>query len=154
VELYHRFLMLVIGPTIYGPEVAHYLMVLVTARFNVNTGVARCNEYDFGHPWHEFIDRIQIRHMQLHGCNIFPKYKNLSLTETVPDFVAVGFGPVSFDTDYVEPSDEPHPNLTGNLRWLAARMKVKLSPLNVSGKGESDSAMITSVITQSQQLPN
>jgi hypothetical protein len=136
VELYHRFLMLAIGPTTYGPEVAHYLMVLVTARFNVNTGVARLNDYDFGHPWHEFIDRIQIRHMQVYGCNIFPKYKNLSLTETVPDFVAVGFGPVSFDTDSVEPSDEPHPNLTGNLRWLAARMKVKLPPLNVSGKRE------------------
>jgi hypothetical protein len=135
-ELYHRFLMLAIGPTIYGPELAHYLMVLVTTRFNVNTGVVRCGEYNFGHPWHEFIDRIQIRHMQLFGCNIFPKHKNLVLTETVPDFVAVGFGPVSFNMDYVEPSDEPHPNLTGNLKWLAARMKVKLPPLNVSGKRE------------------
>jgi hypothetical protein len=136
VELYHRFLMLAIGPTIYGPEIAHYLMVLVTARFNVNTGVVRCGEYDFGHPWHEFIDRIHIRHMQLFGCNIFPKHKNLLLTETVPDIVAVGFGPVSFDTDYVEPSDEPHQNLTGNRKWLAKKMKVKQPPLNVAGKRE------------------
>jgi hypothetical protein len=136
VELYHRFLMLAIGPTIYGPEIAHYLMVLVTTRFNVNTGVVRCGDYDFGHPWHEFIDRIQIRHMQLFGCNIFPKHKNLTLTETVPGFVAVGFGPVSFDEDYVDLSEEPHPNLTGSLRWLAIKMKVKLPPLNVSGKRE------------------
>jgi hypothetical protein len=136
VELYHRFLMLVIGPTIYGPEIAHYLMVLVTTRFNVNTGVVRCGDYDFGHPWHEFIDRIQIRHMQLFGCNIFPKHKNLILAETVPDFVAVGFGPVSFDKDCVDLSEEPHPNLTGNLRFLACKMKVKLPPLNVSGKRE------------------
>jgi hypothetical protein len=42
-----------------------------------------------------------------------------------------------FDTDHVEPSNEPHPNLTGNLKWLAARMKVKLPPLNASsGKRE------------------
>ena len=37
-ELCHRFLMLAIGPTVCGPELAHYLMVLVTTRFNVNTG--------------------------------------------------------------------------------------------------------------------
>ena len=74
--------------------------------------------------------------MQLFGCNIFPRHKNLVLTETVQDSIAVGFGPVSFDTDYVEPSDEHHANLTGNLKWLAARMKVKLPPLNVSGKKE------------------
>jgi len=128
--------MLAIGPTSYGPELTHYLMVLVTTPFNVNTGVGRGAEYNYGHPWHELIDRIQIRHMQLFGCNIFPKRKNLVLTEKVPGIVAVGFGPVSFDTEYVEPSDEPHPNLTGNLKWLAARMKVKLPPLNVSGKRE------------------
>jgi len=128
--------MLAIGPTSYGPEAAHYLMALVTTRFNVNTGVVRGDEYNFGHPWHEFIDQLQIRHMQLFGCNIFPKCKNLVLTETVPGIVAVGFGQISFDTEYVEPSDEPHPNLKGNLKWLAARMKVKLPPLNVSGKRE------------------
>jgi hypothetical protein len=41
-----------------------------------------------------------------------------------------------FHTDYVEPSDEPHPNLTEIRKWLAARMKVKLPPLNAPGKRE------------------
>jgi hypothetical protein len=67
---------------------------------------------------------------------VFPKHKNLVLTETVPDFVAVGFGPVLFHTDYVEPSNEPHPNLTEILKWLAARMKVKLPSLKAPGKRE------------------
>jgi hypothetical protein len=45
----------------------------------------------------------------------------------------------------VEPRDEPHPNLTGNVRWLAARMKVKLAPSMHPAKGKRNSALFSNV---------
>jgi hypothetical protein len=122
-ELYHRFLSLAFGPSIMGPEMGHYLMLLVSYRFNISTGVARCNEYDFGHPRLEYVDRIQIRHMQLFGWNLFPRQQNLLLVETDPDFIAVGFGPISLDERYVQPSDAPADHLKVSIRWLASRMR-------------------------------
>jgi hypothetical protein len=101
-KLWHRFLMLAICPTVRGPKLAHCLMVFATTHFNVNRRVVRCGEHDFGHPWHELMHRIQMRHMQLFGCNMFPKHKNLVLTGTVPDFAAVGFGLVLCDAGRCE----------------------------------------------------
>jgi len=135
-ELYHRFLSLAFGPATMGPEMGHYLMLLVSYRFNISTGIARCNEYDFGHPWLEYIDRIQIRHIQLFGWNLFPRHKNLLLVETDPDFIVVGFGSISLDARYVQPSDRPAHDLKACIRWLASQMRVAEPALNVSSPFE------------------
>jgi hypothetical protein len=135
-ELYHRFFSLAFGPATMGPEMGHYLMLLVSYRFNISTGIARCNEYDFGHPWLEYIDRIQIRHIQLFGWNLFPRHKNLLLVETDPDFIVVGFGSISLDDRYVQPSDTPAHDLKAGIRWLASQMRVAEPALNVSSPFE------------------
>jgi hypothetical protein len=84
------------------------------------------------HPWLEYIDRIQIRHMQIFEWNLFPRHQNLLLIETDPDFIAVGFGPISLDEKYVQPSDAQAHHLKVSIRWLASRMRVAEPALNVS----------------------
>ena len=60
-------------------------------------------------PYHDKIDRIQIRMQQLFNCDIFPKHVNQSLFEPIKDFVAVGIGELNYDEalNHLD-SDSPH----------------------------------------------
>jgi hypothetical protein len=74
--------------------------------------------------------------MQLFGWNLFPRHQNLLLVETYPDFIAVGFGPISLDERHVQPSDAPADHLKVSIRWLASRMRVAEPALNASSQFE------------------
>jgi hypothetical protein len=78
-ELLHQKMKVAFGPHGVGVEVGHFLLLLVTYIFNVNTGVRRTRCHDFGMPWHHIIDRIQIRSIQIFGVDIFPRHENQSL---------------------------------------------------------------------------
>jgi hypothetical protein len=121
-ELLHQKMKVAFGPHGVGVEVGHFLLLLVTYIFNVNTGVRRTRCHDFGMPWHHIIDRIQIRSIQIFGVD-FPRHENQSPFQPIQGFVAVGVGPLNYDDAFVEQTTEPHPNLTGGMRFLAQCMK-------------------------------
>jgi hypothetical protein len=81
------------GPWGLGAWSAHYLLLLLSYRYNISTGIRRCNEHDFGHPWLNYMDRIQQRVEEIWGVNIYPWHRNAATFEGTPDFVAVGIPP-------------------------------------------------------------
>jgi hypothetical protein len=83
-----------IGPWGVGPEVGHFLLLLVSHRFNVNTGIRRNSWHDFGMPWLDSIDRVQLKCLQIFGYDPFPEHVNQLLFKGVDDFVAIGIGPL------------------------------------------------------------
>ena len=70
--------------------------------------------------------------------DIFPKHINQSSLKLVDDFVAVGFAPLNAEKygDYVEVSEQPDQRLTGDLLFLAKKMKVAAPPLHIATKDE------------------
>lgn len=86
-------------------------------------------------PHHFLIDRIQIRMVQLFGHEIFPNHTNQTLFNPVQGFVAVGVGPLNYDEKCVS-SGNPLENLSGDMKFLAERMKLVGPPLHMSTKEE------------------
>ena len=65
-------------------------------------------------------DRIQTRVQEIYNVDLFPAQINLS-EQTPLDFVCVGCGPLSFNSDFV--GDEPPANiLKNNLLFMAKKM--------------------------------
>ena len=126
-ENIHQKMRQILGPWGYGARCAHYLLVLLCFKYNVNAGVCRCNAHVFGHCWLHYIDRIQIRCQEIFGVDIYPRHKNISLIKPVDDFVAVGIGPLWFSDDYVE-KGQPDPHLTEDAKFLAQKMHVRCAP--------------------------
>ena len=58
-ELVHQKMYTSIGPWGVGPKTAHFLLLQLSYRFNVNTGIKRLGNHDFGHKQLYLIDRIQ-----------------------------------------------------------------------------------------------
>jgi hypothetical protein len=110
-DLLHRYMNLSLGPTSIGTEMGHFLLLNVLTRFNISTGIKRMGEHVFGHPWLEYIDRIQVRYMQVFGRNRFPKHQNLLVIKVKEDFVAVGIRPLSYDARFVEVCNTPDPKM-------------------------------------------
>jgi hypothetical protein len=131
-ENMHQKMRVAFGPHGVGAEVGHFLLLIVTYRYNINAGVRRKGFHNFGMPYHDIIDRIQIRYLQLFGSDPFPEHGavNQALFDPIKDFVAVGVGPLNYDSKFVE-HGEPHPNLTGGMLFLARKMKLKGPPLHV-----------------------
>ena len=132
-ENMHQKMRVAFGPHGVGVEVGHFLLLLVTYRYNINSGVRRKGFHNFGMPYHDIIDRIQIRYLQLFGSDPFPEHGavNQALFDPIKDFVAVGVGPLNYDSKFVD-HGEPHPKLTGGLLFLARKMKLKGPPLHVA----------------------
>ena len=135
-ENVHQSMRSAFGPWGVGPEIGHYLLLLVSYRYNVNTGIRRMGWVDFGIPWYHLIDRIQLRMIQLFEHDPFPNHTNQALFQPIKGFVAVGVGPLCYDDDFVEKSSEPHQALKGGLRFLAKRMKLRGPPLDLAHKEE------------------
>jgi hypothetical protein len=81
------------------------------------------------------VDRIQLRNQEIFGVDIYPRHTNLAQFKAVDDFVAVGIGPLYYDSAFVKPG-EPDSRLTGDLLFVAKRMKVKCPPLHLEGPHE------------------
>ena len=123
------------GPWGVGAMVAHYLLVLICYKYNVNTGVRRNAEQNFGHPYHYLIDQIQIAVQKIFNALVYPRHFNVSLFEPVKDFVSVGIGPLTYSSDFVT-QGAPLQHLKGDMRFIAERMKVACPPLEPISKEE------------------
>ncbi len=87
----------------------------------------RCGEPDFGHFMLNYEDRIQSRIQEIWGVELFPNRVNVSEFEPV-DFVAVGVGPLSHDTDFVQ-EGEAAECLLNDAYFMATKMGVVYPPL-------------------------
>jgi hypothetical protein len=123
------------GPWGVGATVAHYLFVLICYKYNVNAGVRRNAEQNFGHPYHCIVDQLQIAMQEIYNALVYPRDVNVSLFEHVKDFVSLGIGSLCYSKDFVE-SGNPLDNLMGDMRFMAERMKVTSPPLEPSSKEE------------------
>jgi hypothetical protein len=119
------------GPHGVGAEVGHFLLLIVTYRYNVNRGVHRKGFHNFGMPYHDIIDRIQIPMQQLFGYDIFPQHVNQALFDPIAGFVAVRVGPLNYDSKFVE-NGPPDPKLKGDMLFLVLRMKLRGPPLHIA----------------------
>lgn len=135
-ENVHQKMKTAIGPWGIGARTAHMLLVLISYRYNVNTTIKRCDGYDFGHYELHLIDRIQQRIQEIFNVLIWPKYKNVSAAKWKEDFVSVGIGPLNYDERFVQFSPKPAPFMTGDMLFLAERMKLKYPLLPLSTKAE------------------
>jgi hypothetical protein len=86
----------------YGvkPHCAHFRKVGVG--FNVNTGIRKLNWHNFGHIYRHYVDRIQLRMLEIFGVGPFSCHVNQLLFKPIKGFVAVGIGPLNYHSDYVE----------------------------------------------------
>jgi hypothetical protein len=134
-ENVHQKMRVAFGPWSTGVRTGHYLLLLICYRYNVSTGINRCNAHDFGHKWLHYIDRIDLRLQEIYGKSVYPRHINLSLFEPLKNFVSVGTGPLFFDEVYVESGDADD-RLSGDLLFLAMRMRVKCPPLPLSSREE------------------
>jgi hypothetical protein len=134
-ENFHKIMRMALAHHSVGVKTAHYLLVMVAFRYNVNTGVARLGHHDFGHPYLHLIDRIQNAYHTLFGIKIYPRHRNLSHFKPIPDHVAVGIGPLSYDADCVR-KGPPMNGLKGDVLFLAERMGLECPPLPVGHKDE------------------
>lgn len=67
--------------------------------------------------------------------DIFPPHTNMTQFKPVENFVAVGIGPLYYDSDYVD-KGEANKQLTGEILFMAERMEVVCPPLHVAGPHE------------------
>jgi hypothetical protein len=58
-ELGHQKMSTASGPWCIGARTGHYLLLLVSYRFNASTAIRRMNAHDFGHPWHHYLNQSQ-----------------------------------------------------------------------------------------------
>ena len=138
-ELLHQKMKVAFGPHGVGAEVGHYLLLLVTYKFNVSTGIRRLSRPDFGTFRLDIIDRIQIRYQQLFGRDFFPNHFNQELMKEQadydPEIVSVGIRRLNYDTAYVQ-RGAPHESLKGDLLFMAKRSGVVCVPLPIAHRNE------------------
>lgn len=130
-ELLHQKMRVAFGPHGIGAEVGHYLLLWITYRFNVSTGIKRLNHHNFGIHQLHLIDRIQTRYAQLFGCDVFPRHQNQMQKKTIPGLVSVGIRPLDYDDMYVK-KGPCHASLHGDLRFIAERSGVVCPPMPIS----------------------
>jgi hypothetical protein len=93
-------------------------MLLVAFRYNVQSGIRRCNEHNFGHPWLQYVDRLQTRILNIFAADPYPRHTNLEQFQAIDGFVAVGVGPLDYGNEFVE-KGPPHELLKGDLKFTA-----------------------------------
>jgi hypothetical protein len=134
-ENYHQKLDSAIGPWGIGARTAHNLLLLRTYCYNVSTGISRCGEPNFGHPYLHLVDRTQSRISELYdGTVVLPRHKNLLDFKTM-DLISVGIGPISLDPEFVTvgPSKD---GMSADLSFLARQMGVTIPPIMPCTKEE------------------
>jgi hypothetical protein len=88
-ENIHSKMSVAFGPWGVGARTAHFVLLLVSYRYNVHTGIRRCNDHNFGHTWLHYIDRIQSRILNIFGVDVYPRHMNLAQFQPIENFVAI-----------------------------------------------------------------
>jgi len=133
-ENIHQKMKVSIGPWGIGARSSHYLLLLLSYRYNVSSGIRRKGDHNFGHFELYLIDRIQIRIREIYNVIIYPLHQNLMEFKPI-DMASVGIVPLSYDSDYVE-EGEPDESLKGDLKFLAERLRLVLPLLPIATKEE------------------
>lgn len=134
-ENFHMLIRRAMAPWGIGVELAHYILLYIAYKYNVNCGIKRMGNHDFGH-WHlDIMDSLQAVIQDIYNVAVFPRHVNVSLSNPIEGFVAVGIGPLSLSKRFVTPGP-PSPRLKRDTAFLARRMGVQLPPLQPSGKAE------------------
>jgi len=120
-----------------GIEAGHCILVLVSYRFNISTGIRRKNWHDFGMPYLHLVDRVQTRMIQLYDVDPFPRQMHQELTPAFKDIVCVCVGPLNYSDKYVT-KGPPDSKLKGNLLLLSTRMQLVCPPLHGAHKYEKN----------------
>jgi len=128
-ENLHQKMKTCLGPFGIGPRSAHYILVNLCYRYNVAARIRRCGDIDHGHPFLNFVDRIQIRTQEIFNVLLFPRHRNISQTK-YNNFIAVGIGPLCYSQDFVVQGD-PLPELKGDIFFIAKQMNLKCPPLPI-----------------------
>ena len=136
-ENVHQKMATAIGPWSIGAEMGHFLLLLICYRYNISVGRKRNAEHDFGHPWLQFIDHVQTRIQQIYNCIIYPRHFNLHSFRPIRGFQSIGIGPLCLSEDCIE-TREPGECLTGDMRFIANKMKVKYPPMPVGTVREKE----------------
>ena len=133
-ENIHRTMSNALGPHAMGAEVAHFLLILICFRYNVNLGVRRKGRPNFGHIHLYINDEVQILVQEIYNVIIYPGHTNFSLYEAPKDN-SVGLCKLIAFVGFVQ-QGEPLECLTPDQRFIAKQMGVQCPPLPPSGKQE------------------
>ena len=133
-ENVHQKMRVALGPWGIGARSAHYLLILLSYRYNVATNIRRRGHHDFGHKELYLVDRIQTRIRDIYNVVIYPRHQNLMEFKAL-DMISVGIGPLSYDSDYVE-KEAPDKTLKGDRLFLAECMGLVLALLPIATKEE------------------
>ena len=134
-ENIHQKMRVALGPHAIGVEVAHYLLIQICYRYNVNLGVRRKARPNFGHCFLYVMDELQLVVQELYNVLIYPAHCNFSLFAPPKDDIAVGIRPLTSFPEYVQ-AGEPMEHLTPDQKFMARMMKVECPPLPPSGPTE------------------
>lgn len=133
-ENVHQKMKVAIGPWGIGARSAHYLLVLLSYRYNVASNIRRRGYHNFGHCELYLIDRIQIRIREIYNVLIYPRQQNIMEFKPV-DMVSVGIAPLTYDLDYVD-RGPPHVTLRGDVRFVAEQTGLIFPLLPIASKEE------------------
>ena len=124
-----------VGPFAVGVQVAHYLTVLRSYRYNISIGISRAGEPDFGTDRQELVDEAQHWIIRIFGVMAWPGHRNLLDFEGSNDFVPVGVGKLPLDPELVHfgPAKK---GLSQDYAFMCDRMQVVLAPLPPSTAAE------------------
>ena len=114
-----------------GAEIGHYILVLLSYRYNVSAGIKRSGDTNFGHPYLHIIDRIQIRIQQIYDVLVYENYLNLSLQLSNESFTSVGLRELHYPELYVA-KGEPYARIMHrDVLFMAKKMKLVMPPLPI-----------------------
>jgi hypothetical protein len=133
-ENIHQKMRSAMGPWSIGCELGHYILLLLSYRYNVSTGIRRTGDIDFGHTCLWLIDDLQTHIQSIYNIGVYPQHLNIACFQST-NFVSVGIGPLTQSEEYVDRGD-PISHLRGDIRNLAQRMKVKCPPLESKTREE------------------
>ena len=133
-ENIHTTMRNALGPHAMGAEIAHFLLILICFRYNVNLGIRRKARPAFGHIHLYVNDEIQIVVQEIYEVIIYPGHLNFSLYEA-PKENAVGIRKLAAFSEYVRQGD-PLETLTPDQNFIAKQLGVQCPPLPPSGKQE------------------
>ena len=124
-----------VGPFAVGVQVAHYLTLLRSYRYNISIGISRAGEPDFVTDRHELVDEAQHWIIRIFGVMAWPGHRNLLDFEGSNDFVPVGVGKLPLDPELVH-FGPPMNGMSDDYFFMCKRMQVVLAPLPPSTAAE------------------
>ena len=101
-ENIHQKMKSCVGSWNVGVETSHYLLLLLSFRYNISTSIKRCGKPDFGHPHISLIDRLQLRIQQIYNVLVWPNHTNILQFKPVENFASIGIGELNYSNLFTE----------------------------------------------------